>query len=293
MTRKEQFYQARQLDLQHFVENRLGLQFSHARGLDHWYFSPFAPEQKTASFHLHAGRNIWKDFAIDSRGGDIVNLVALLNHCDLYGALDWIFGNNQPLPVMVSPRKPAPEPLPKMEVRKLQSLQNKALIEYVLSRKIDLAIAQTYLNEIYYRKGEKNYFGVCMTNDLGGYEVASPIGKICLGSKGITKVLAENTRMIALFEGVFDFLAFLTYYKGDKNRHSFIILHSVSMLNQAIEYLKNQDFAVIEAYFDNDQAGKLAFEKLQKDFPFNTIDCASIFYPNHKDFNDLLLNKTL
>jgi hypothetical protein len=292
MTRKEQFAEARKMDLQYFLENRLGLRLSHARGLDRWYFSPFAPEQKTASFHIHAGRNVWKDFAIDSKGGDIVNLVSLLNQCDLYGALDWLFSHRQALPQSPIVRQSEPESKPKIEIRKIQSLQNKALIAYIESRKISPTIAQTYLNEIYYRKGEKNYFGVSMANDLGGYEVASTIGKICIGSKGITKILDAKNRMVALFESTFDFLAFLTTYETDKIRHSFIILHSVSMLNQAIEYLKSQDFAVIEAYFDNDKAGKQALEKLKSHFP-TAIDCASIFYPNHKDFNDLLLNKTL
>ncbi|MCU0445673.1 MAG: toprim domain-containing protein [Microscillaceae bacterium] len=294
MTRKEQFYQARQLDLEHYVENRLGLRFSHARGLDRWYFSPFAPEQKTASFHIHAGRNIWKDFAIDSKGGDIVNLVALLNRCDLYGALDWIFNNRQTLPLSPIIRQSEPENKPIIEIRKIQALQNKALIDYILSRKISLDIAKVYLSEIYYRKGEKNYFGVSMANDLGGYEVSSKIGKICIGSKGIT-IIAGNSKSCFLFEGMFDFLSYLVWLKlnNQASRNStIIIIHSVSMLNKAIDYLKTQNFEYISAFFDNDLAGQKALQKLLTQYP-DTLDCAPIFYPNHKDFNDLLLNKTL
>jgi hypothetical protein len=290
--RKKQFIEVRQIDLQDYLENRLGLQFSHQRANDRWYFSPFSPSQKTASFHIDLIRNVWFDFSLSGmnqeKGGDLTDLIARLNQCSLYEALDMILGESQENQLSFSFHGSQIMKVSENYSRILvKPLKNLALIEYLQNRKINIEIAQNYLSEIYYYKGDKHYFGLVMTNDLGGYEVANRYGKTCIGNKSFTFISTSSDKL-SIFEGMFDFLACLTYLEsqGKQLLTDYLILHSVTMLNQAIEKIKNQSYEKLFAFLDNDLAGQKAITVLKANFIVS--DCSHI-YKEYKDFNDFLL----
>jgi hypothetical protein len=292
INRKQQFAEVRQIPLQQYLESRLGLQVSHQLGNDIWYFSPFSPAQKTASFHIDTNKNKWFDFSLSStdkeNGGDLTDLIAQLHECSLYEALDIILGEspmNQPSFSFHGSQ--LPKNVEKFTRIIVKPLQNTALLNYLKNRKIAVGIAQIYLNEIYYYKGDKHYFGLAMENDLGGYEVANKYAKICIGNKSITSISSQSDK-ISIFEGMFDFLACLTYLEmqGKHLLTDYLILHSVSMLPQALEKLQKSSYTKIYAFLDNDDAGQEATKTLKAKLAIS--DC-SHFYKDCQDFNDFLL----
>jgi hypothetical protein len=293
-TKKERFAQARQISLQAYVEGHLNLKYSHHRGNEVWYFSPLNPAQKTASFHIHLTKNTWYDFATNTKGGDLTDLIALLKQCTLSEALDYILGEDTQklaLPNFSFHGKKAKKEVVQAERIVIKPLQNQALIQYLQNRKILLSIAQEYLQEAYYYIRQKHYFGLAMPNQTNGYEVANQYFKSCLKAKSIS-VWERGYDQYAIFEGMFDMLACLTWLSEQSKplQANPLILHGVTMVDTALKYLETANCAKVYAFMDNDLAGKDALASLQAHL--TVVDCSHL-YNGFKDFNDLILNKPL
>ena len=56
-----------------------------------------------------------------------------------------------------------------IEIRRIQPLQNPALMRYLQERGISPGTAAPYVQEMYYRIGGKPYFALAFRNDSGGY----------------------------------------------------------------------------------------------------------------------------
>src|SRR5215217_7987752 len=79
-----QIKDAKNIPLAQLVEH-LGGKYAHTdRNKQHWYFSPFRPNEKTPSFKINEPRNTWYDFGHANpqgkSGGDPIDL-----WCDYYG----------------------------------------------------------------------------------------------------------------------------------------------------------------------------------------------------------------
>ena len=98
-----------------------------------------------------------------------------------------------------------------IEIRRIQPLQNPALIRYLQERGISPGTASPYVQEMYYRIGGKPYFALAFKNDSGGYELRNPRFKGST-SKDITHIRqqGEPRDTCFVFEGFLDFLSFLT-----------------------------------------------------------------------------------
>ena len=134
-----------------------------------WIKSPFNPNEKTASFKIHTKNNVWYDHSI-GKGGGIIDLVMMLNNCSFSSALS-ILSNNQFKPLINTDNTDNNTDKKEFIINKIQDLQNKALIEYLHKRKINIDIAFKYLKEIYYKNNSKNYFALAFKNDSGNYEI--------------------------------------------------------------------------------------------------------------------------
>lgn len=258
-----------------------------------WYCSPLRNE-KTPSFAVweNGTKNVWYDHGTGT-GGGLVDLVCKLYNVDVTGALLIIAGKSPNIqPLSFDP--PTTEPS-NLRIDTVQPIENKFLIQYIISRKINISLAERYCTEVYYTvcPGQlKPYFAIGFRNDLGGYELRNnfkskyfPDGvKISSNPKGITTIKG-NQHTLNIFEGFFDFLSFLTWSKVTETPDTCIILNSVANMRTIYQVLPN--YININLYLDNDPAGQEAVKKIQSVQP-DAKNQAEIIYPGHKDFNKFL-----
>ena len=249
--------------------------------------SPFNPGEKTPSFKINQAKNIWYDHA-QGMGGNILDLIMQLNNCDLSAALNLLDNSNFSFSPAKEKKQIVQDKESKIEIKKIQDLQNSSLITYVCQdRKIDEHIAKKYLKEIYYAKDTKNYFSLAFQNDSEGYETRNAYFKGCAGHKDITTIKGSQNNKLSIFEGFMDFLSALTHYKMTSFKSNTIILNSVANKAKIEDLLNNNQYNKIYLFLDNDKAGnetKQHFHNINK----NCIDCSNI-YKNFKDFNDFLI----
>ncbi|WP_148270857.1 CHC2 zinc finger domain-containing protein [Haliscomenobacter hydrossis] len=248
---------------------RLGHQPAEVRqgGNDVWYLSPFRQE-KTPSFHIHQGRNVWYDFGDgSSEGGNLIDFVMRQQQCSFARAmafLEKLYGRgvhvaslwNQPSAVAT-----VAAPGDKFLLDKVQPLQNQALRQYLQSRGIDPRIASHWVQEAYYhhRDTRKQYFGIAFANGCGGYELRNPYFKTSLGAKGISFLGGKDATRCSIFEGFFDFLAYLCLEGIQVDLpQDVLVLNSLSFQEQGFSLLESRDYHQVDSYLDNDEAGASA-----------------------------------
>lgn len=252
------------------------------------YLSPLRAET-TPSFYVNSKKNSFNDFGgSDEMRGDSIRLVQQYKRCSFIDAVNILletdcsntlsFSFSGPSLVVGSNNR--------IEIKTVQKLQSKALIRYVMNRGILLNNAFNYLSEVHYEVGAKNYFAVGFRNDSGGFELRNGLGFKGKTDNGIT-TLDNNTDIINLFEGCFDFLSALRHYNAEKPTVSTVILNTTNNLKLALPLLSNRK--VINCYLDNDSAGEKVVSKLRES-GFNVKDWSKIIYPNSKDFNDYLIS---
>ena len=100
--------------------------------------------------------------------------------------------------------------------------------------------------------------------------------------KNITRIANGNLRC-NVFEGFIDFLS--AERLGVNDGTDAVILNSVANISKAIPALDG--YSLILCYLDNDEAGRNALARLQREFGDRVAD-KSALYPDHKDLNDYL-----
>ncbi len=267
------------------------------------YHSPFK-EDKTPSLYVDYKKfslQVWKDFSTGA-GGNILDLVKKMYNVDIPGALiilqkpeiaktDFSFFSQQE------------DKTSNIEIKHIQPLQNRALIEYIQSRKITPGKAANYVQEAYYtayKEQVKPFFAIAFKNDLDGFELRNgfkskrfPDGfKGSSSPKAITTISGPG-KAVNIFEGFIDFLSALEFHKTNKPLNTCIILNSTSNLDTIINTL--EPYQHINLYLDNDPpenpTGQKAAETIKNRYP-NVKDYSKIIYPNYNDFNDFLTKRT-
>ena len=267
--------------------DRLGCEPHARRGDDVWYCSPFRDEQKP-SFKFNQNKNIWFDFG-EWKGGDAIELVKQLFQLGDVSAslakLDELIGSDRPV------LRPRPPPSSKPQVStsswlKLTdagSIKSRALRSYLSQRGITSDVANRYLREVHYLRGDTPAIALGLENQSGGFEIRDTKDKRSLGAKDIT-VLGGPPQRVWLFEGMFDFLTAASQF-GGKLDGTVIVLHGVGMKEKAVEQIRKLRPSVIELYRDNDEAGEKLLSHLQSELPQPTIvDWASL-YAGYNDLN--------
>ena len=179
------------------VMARLGhRQLGTSAGGNHFYISPFRPDEKTPSFVVSEHKNVWADFGMapdpgqKAAGGDVLKLVMLLTGFALPQARQvlrsWAADLATPqelaaLPPVPKGRQISSGKLTFEDVR-TEPLKWAALLQYLTSRGIDWGLVQrsqrllSHLQQIYYRPAgstrEKPYFGLGWKTSAG-WEVRS------------------------------------------------------------------------------------------------------------------------
>ena len=247
-----------------------------------WFYAPYRNE-RNPSFHVVPQRNLWYDFGTGA-GGDIFSLAGAMS-----GSTDFVrqaafIAEKMSLPCE-NPYKPMPfKEEPTFENVEISKLESPVLLRYLADRGIPRNIAQQYCVQVDYTLHGKRYYAIGFENNAHGFELRNSFFKGSYPPKHITHIANGNPRC-NVFEGFIDFLSAdrLGYNDGTDT----IVLNSVSNLNKAIAPLR--EYSVVSCYFDNDNAGRAAFVKLQQELGDKVID-KSALYPNHKDLNDYLMS---
>lgn len=206
-------------------------------GNEVWYCSPLRKE-KTPSFSVKISDNCWKDFG--GSGGNILDFVMEYENTDLRGAL--IFLDNKygsitsATAVIRKVRKTNNDN--SIILDKIQPLKYQVLLDQLAQKGIPSKLATMYLEEAYYSNGGKRYFGYCMKNDKGGYEIHNQYFKGATGGKTLTTLKGADPSRVTVFEGMTDFLSALQYHNILGFQTDVIILHSLSFLTGIIEDIK-------------------------------------------------------
>ncbi len=265
--------------------NSLGIQPARVSANSYWYLSPLRNE-KTPSFKVNPVTNRWYDHGISS-GGKLVDLGVKILNIDVSDFLSKLADND---PKSFSFQKPEAIDEVKLEIRKIKPLENTALTSYLKERGISLSIAREFCQEVYYQIKDKNYFAICFKNDSDGLELRNKYMKLCLNKKDITSFIQPDSKKVVMFEGFMDFLTWLKISEPkmgpELKKLSFIVLNSVNQIESAKVKLLSVPGISIEAYFDNDDAGRKCFESLKKDFP-SALDKSDL-YKGHKDLNEMI-----
>ena len=256
------------------------------------YHSPLREDHK-ASFGVNTTKNIFNDLGSGDKG-NIIELVMKLENigfvdaCKFLESVDFVKEKEiSKTPFLLQSQDPHDNTV-SYQITAVKDLQHPALIRYVESRKISFQNAFKYLNEIHYTNSKGKFFGAGYQTDCGGYVVRSEIMKkpINLGKAGIKTFTVPNSKHVAVFEGMFDFMSACEFYKGCPSMTA-IILNSTSNLNKALPIISQ--YEKVFCYLDNDDAGYKALDKLRQ-VGINVFDCSHVYKPLN-DFNEYLQNK--
>ncbi len=273
------------IKIQDFLNN-LTIQPARIYGRYLWYKSPL-PYRKdhNPSFRVDTKTNWWYD-AGTGETGNIIDLVMAMNVTNVAGALQILQKPGLSKPSFSFFDKQMNNQ-PRIEIKHVQPLQNRALIQYLEYRKISPGTAGKFVQEAYYNIRGKQYFSLAFKNDKGGYELRNKYFKGSSSPKAITTVPGTSNE-VHIFEGFFNFLSALEHYRTTKPVWSCIVLNSVSNLETIINTL--EQYKNINLYLDNDRAGELAAGTIKS--RFKTVkDYSKIIYPDHNDFNEFICKK--
>ncbi|MCU0440421.1 MAG: toprim domain-containing protein [Raineya sp.] len=282
-------------------------------GLEYWYNSPLHDE-RTPSFKVNEFTNTWADFGLSGTNtaymkGNIIDFVMQYKNKSFIEALQDI-SSVAKLELRPIVQEPSVEIEKQFEqkrkeasylIQKEQPLQNKALLDYIKERKISEEVAKKYCKEVYWQyEGKdipKHAFGISLKNESNALEVSNRYGKYSLGAKDITVIKTQNEHAQKngawiIFEGKYDFMAYMTEKKYHEPPSNVIILNSISLTQRAIQYLQNEQAQKVLLCADFDEGGDRCTLDFQKTFQKNCYDMR-VTYQGYKDYNDKLLDKKL
>jgi hypothetical protein len=286
---------------------KLGHVEEYRKGTTMVFKSPFNPNERTASFFLFLNENWlksdplkyynYKDYST-GRGGDIYNFTMEyfnIGFVEAKNKIQEILNKPYPSNKKEYNSKTIPQNN-KIKAKKnnkakdviIKPLEHRALLTYLLDRKISIDVARKYLNEVRFKIGDKKYFALSFYNKSNGIETRNIYFKGCLGKKDISILLLnKQDKRLKIFEGFIDFLSYLEINKKAK-LSNYLILNSVSLKEKAIDEVKGR-FLKYELYLDNDRAGDDTTKYLQQELQ-NTVDKRA-YYKKYKDINDFLISE--
>lgn len=277
-----------------------------SRGGDEWFFSPFRDE-KTASLKAMQGRNgnwIWTDHGT-GQGGNVIAFANVILGRDpddraISDALKWLRGlssfqtSERPRPPVIARAAAPKKEGPSYRITKRQPIKHRRNFEYIGSRGINKATAARYLEEITFQDDERQrlYYGLGMRNEADGWEITTATAqpfKTSIGPKSFTLIETPEDGPAHVFEGMFDFLTFLTLYGIQEHRGRVYILHSAAMAGRVAEHAKKAPSGhPIVLWLDNDAAGEKAAEVLFRELGDHAggVGTMNHLYDGFKDLND-------
>jgi hypothetical protein len=293
---QQRYQRANQVDLVDYLA-KLGFEPKRKVGNKYYYLSPLR-EEKTASFKVERKQNIWADFGAPPQpgkkvcGGTMIDFGMLYYNCT---APEFLERLEQSLDLPISPQTKAraktstqPESEEdKISILKIIPLEHPALLSYIAERRIPFHIANEYCKEVHFSLHGKANFAIGFKSKDGGYELRNKYFKGSSSPKNFTHLQmgAEPAKQVAIFEGFFSFLSYVTLIPpDDRQGQDVMVLNTLVFFESARPVLEN--YKTVNLFLDNNAPGKKVTayarsinQKLYKD--------RSAVYKKYDDFNDL------
>ena len=290
--------QANQIDLVEYLF-LLGYQSCKVTNQDYWFLSPLRQE-KEPSFKVNKNKNIWYDHGL-GKGGKLIDFAMDYNHCNISEALAKISSFHQQKNLQNLIVRPPFHSLEnnlfkEAETRETaikiiaatQPIKDLVLCRYLVQRRIDKSIADTYCHEIFFKltNNEKEYRAIGFKNNAGGYELRNEYFKGSSSPKYVTYKNNEANN-ITVFEGFFDFLSHQSIHQNQQlELTNFLVLNSLSFFERSLLLIEKHEH--IHLYLDNDEAGRKCTDLAQK--RSQKFHDKSKLYKGYKDLNEWLMN---
>lgn len=276
--------QLRQISIIDYLENQGYRPVRHSKGgREQIYFSPLRNES-SPSFSVNTEKNLWYDYGA-GKGGDIFTLVMRMWSVDFHVAKE-ILRKEEYKEMFYRPTDKQYErekPSPFADIR-VAPLTSSYFLDYCTKRCIDPEVAKAECRQVDYQLYGHMNSAIGFENDKGGWELRGPTTKICTSKVMSTRKKADDGDTVCVFEGFFDYLSFLTMMKPElRGKFDYVILNSVSQAGKALTFLRH--YRNVRCYFDNDAAGRNAFEIVRKEV--NAISCSEKMLP-YNDVNEYL-----
>ncbi|MFY0654968.1 MAG: toprim domain-containing protein [Cyclobacteriaceae bacterium] len=282
-----------------------------SKGNDLWYKSPFRPGEEIPSFHIDKQFNIWKDFGLGEKGGDLIAFVR--KYLEYNGkassasdALQWLreldgsaqitvpqYRHSDLQPVLRQSREPA------YKILANTPLKSPVLFEYLKKRRINFPCAKRHLRQLYFmhNKTKKKIFGFGFRNRSGDYDFGNPLGfKSCLGKKDISYIAGTAANdTVEVFEGFMDYLTRLTIQGHTELENDVVVLNSTSMVHDLVDLIADYKYKHVLLWLDNDPSGKKAdgFARENLITPKISLTSMNPVYKGYKDLNQWHMDSTL
>ncbi len=287
--------EAKSLDMVVYLES-IGFFAQKIRGYDYWYLSPLRGE-KTPSFKVARKLNFWYDHGI-GKGGNLVDFGVLFYRCSVKEFLQKLGETPAPNfsfhpPVSSTPSFPESEEK-KLLITSVYPLTSPHFYHYISRRKINLEIAKLHLKEVAFELNGKSFTALGFENNGGGYELRNEHFKGSSSPKDVTLIGGDHVDTIAVFEGFFSFLSYLSLEQKTKEENNislseeqtnFLVLNSLSFFEKSRSIMESHHS--VSLYLDRDAAGIKATTQAL-DWSQKYKDKSSL-YKGHKDLNDFLI----
>lgn len=291
---------AKQIDLIYYL-TLLGHQPRKVKSPDYWYLSPLRTE-KTPSFKVNRKLNVWHDHGT-GEGGNLIDFGIRYFKCTVAELLERLSGLDTPSfsfhpqpssaghllaahQSNAGEKKESPES--KIVILDSRALEDKSLLNYLDRRSIPTHIAARFCREVDFLLYGSKQTVIGFPNNAGGYELRNRNFKGSSSPKSIT-FIDNGGRSLAVFEGFFNFLSFLTInHKTGERQTNFLVLNSLSFFVKSRNLMERHQ--EVNLYLDRDTAGMNHAREALAWNPDLYKD-QSLLYGYHKDLNDWLVSK--
>jgi hypothetical protein len=231
---------ARQVDMVDYLSS-LGFQAMKVRGDDFWYLSPLRNEH-TASFKVNRRDKIWYDHG-SGEGGNIIDFGILYHKLDVKGFLELLAKDYLRNNLSFQQQRPRENNNKistshsfttdsKIIVTATRPIDSPRLMHYLESRAIPVDLARQVCMEVDFQLYKKQHTAIGFPNDAGGYELRNAYFKGSSSPKTF-RYIHNGSRELEVFEGMFDFLSWLSVNAKQLQPANFLILNSLSFFQKA------------------------------------------------------------
>ena len=269
-----------------YLEQKNRVKFDRQRGHDYYFVTDnekFSVDEK-GYYDFKAGK-----------GGKIIKAVMQMEGKNWLEAVNFLkdFSNTtiSQSAQTARDRRPAPTQhsnTPHSVITNIVVPNNDKLLEYFAQRGISKEILQQYTQQVHYRniKENKDYFGIGIPNQSGGYDIRNPYIKAKVGASDMTVIPGTRNEAV-VFEGMTDMLSYLQMAKdnGKPNDRTLVVLNSVTNTGTFIERFKNYT-GKIHLFLDGDKAGDDATQSILNNLK-NSIDKRGNYGIGKGEINDL------
>lgn len=269
-----------------YLEQKNRVKFDRQRGHDYYFVTDnekFSVDEK-GYYDFKAGK-----------GGKLIKAVMQMEGKNWLEAVNFLkdFSNTtiSQSAQTARDRRPAPTQhsnTPHSVITNVVVPNNDKLLEYFAQRGISKEILQQYTQQVHYRniKENKDYFGIGIPNQSGGYDIRNPYIKAKVGASDMTVIPGTRNEAV-VFEGMTDMLSYLQMAKdnGKPNDRTLVVLNSVTNTGTFIERFKNYT-GKIHLFLDGDKAGDDATQSILNNLK-NSIDKRGNYGIGKGEINDL------